>query len=82
MNPSQKTAIDVLKEVSVHYVALQIREGILGGPAFSRWTAVVQKGDTALTIGLCLIPKFSSAVNMSNEMLSNICKILFLDSNE
>jgi len=47
--------------VSVHYYPAEISYGILGGPAFNLWTAVVQKGDVYLTIGLSLKPSFSSA---------------------
>ena len=58
-NPGQITAIDVLKESSVHWDPLQIISGIFGGPAFNLSTAVVQNGEICFTMGLCLSPNFS-----------------------
>jgi hypothetical protein len=40
--------------------------GILGGPAFNLFTAVVQNGDTYLTIGLYFSPNISSASSLLN----------------
>ena len=62
--------MDVLNEVSVHYVALKIKDGMFGGPAFILLNAVVQKGDTTYTIGLFRKPRFSSASNLSQQLLS------------
>ena len=45
-NPFHQIAIDVLKEVSVHWFCLHINSGMFGGPAFNLFTAVVQNGDT------------------------------------
>ena len=61
VNPFQNIAIDVLKDVSVHWAPLQIVSGIFGGPAFNLLIEVEQKEETYLTMGLCLSPSFSSA---------------------
>ena len=61
VSPGQITAIDVLKESSVHWDPLQIISGIFGGPAFNLSMEVVQNGEICLTMGLCLSPNFSSA---------------------
>ena len=61
VSPGQTNAIVVLKDVSVHWVPLQIISGIFGGPAFNLSMAVVQNGEICLTMGLCLSPNFSSA---------------------
>ena len=66
VNPFHHIAIDVLKDVSVHCFWLHIISGIFGGPAFNLSTAVVQNGDTYLTIGLFFSPKISSASSLSN----------------
>ena len=42
--------------------------GILGGPAFNLWTAVVQKGEICFTLGLTLSPSYSSAFLLSEKL--------------